>query len=102
VEHDADRLGELVEEGLVGRAEPLERGELDDGLDLPLEEDGHDDDVERGRLPEAARDRDVIPGRVEEEDLLLLERALADEPLAQLELVIDVLPLFVRVAREEL
>ena len=55
VEHDADRLGELIEERLVRRAEPLERRELEDGLHLAFEEDGQDDDVERRRLAEAAR-----------------------------------------------
>ena len=39
VDHDADRLGELVEERLVGRAEPVEARQLDDALHLPLEHD---------------------------------------------------------------
>ena len=35
VEHDADRFGELIEERLVGRAEPVEAGQFHDGLHLP-------------------------------------------------------------------
>ena len=40
VEHDADRLGELVEEGLVDLAEPAERGQLDHRLHLPSNSTG--------------------------------------------------------------
>ena len=36
VEHDADRLGELIEERQVDVAEAVERRQLDDGLDLAL------------------------------------------------------------------
>jgi hypothetical protein len=39
VQHDADRLGQLVEERLVRRAEPVEAGQLHDGLHLALEHD---------------------------------------------------------------
>jgi hypothetical protein len=39
---------------------------------------------------------------VGEEDLLLLQRALPDEALAELEAVVDVLPLLVGVAGEQL
>ena len=38
VEHDADALGQLVEERLVRGVEPLERGQLEDALDLALED----------------------------------------------------------------
>ena len=38
VEHDADALGQLVEERLVRRVEALERGQLEHALDLALEE----------------------------------------------------------------
>ncbi|MCY1515091.1 hypothetical protein D9M68_496670 [compost metagenome] len=48
VEHDADRLGELVQEHLVDGAVGRERGHLDDRLDLGLEEDREHDDIQRG------------------------------------------------------
>jgi hypothetical protein len=102
VQHDADRFGELVEERLVRRVEPVEAGQLEDGLHLALEHDRHHDDVQRLGLAEPGRDVDVVVRDVGEEDLLLLQRALPDEALAELELVVDVLPLFVGVAREQL
>ena len=87
VEHDADRLGELVEERLVDLAEAAERRQLDDRLHLPLEQHRQHDDVERRRLAEARADLDVVVGHVGEQDPLLLERALPDQPLAEPELV---------------
>jgi hypothetical protein len=68
-----------------------------DRLDLALEQDRQDDDVERRRLPEAGGDVDVVAGDVAEEDALLLVGALADQPLADPELVGQVLALAVGV-----
>ena len=45
VEHDADALRELLEEDEVGRGEGLERGQLDDGLGVALEEQRQHDDA---------------------------------------------------------
>ena len=93
---------ELLEEREMRRAEALEAGQLDDRLDLALEDDRQDDDVVRRRLAQAARDRDVFLRWIHQQDALLLERALADEALAELELVRDGLALDERVARQEL
>ena len=50
VQHDADRGGELLEEGDLQFGEVAERGELDHRLDLALEQDGqHDDALGHGR-----------------------------------------------------
>ena len=43
----------------------------------------------RRRVAEAGRDADVVGRDVRQEDLLLLERALADEALAELERLAD-------------
>ena len=86
VEHDADALGQLVEEGLVRRIEALERGQLEHALDLALEDDRQHDDVLRRRVAQAGGDADVVGRHVGEQDLLLLQGALADQPLAELEL----------------
>ena len=40
VDHDADALRQLIEEGLAGGIERIEGGELEDGLDLPFEVHG--------------------------------------------------------------
>ena len=102
VEHDADALGELIEERQVDLAEAVERGQLDDRLDLAFEQHRQHDDVQRLGFAEAGADLHVVAGHVGEQDALLLERALADQPLAGLEPVREVLALRVRVAREQL
>ena len=73
VEHDADGLGELLEEGQVDLAEAVEGGQLDDGLDLTLEEHREDDDVARHLLAQAGGDADVRVRHVRQEDGLLLQ-----------------------------
>ena len=47
VEHDADRLGQLIEEDEVDVVEGFERAELDDGPHVALEQHRQDDDVRR-------------------------------------------------------
>ena len=84
VEDDADRLDELVEEDQVDLAEPLNDAELDDRLDLAFEQHRQDDDVERRRLAQPRADlRCSSAGTLVSRMRSLLERALADEPLAQ-------------------
>ncbi len=89
VEHDADRLGQLIEEGLVGRVEALERGQFHDPLTCAFEDDRQHDDVQRRGFAQAGGDADVVGRHVGEQDLLLLQGALADQPFAQLELVAE-------------
>ena len=80
----------------------LEGGQLDDGLDLPLEEHREHDDVGGGGLAQPGVDLDVVVGDVGQQDALLLERALPDQPLALAESVGDVLALAVCVAGQQL
>src|SRR5204863_7437366 len=91
VEHDADRLRQLLEERDLRVGEGRERRELDDRHHLVLEEDRQDDDVYRLRLAEPGGDGDVLRRRLGDEDRLALERGLADEALAGLELVLSAL-----------
>ena len=98
VEHEPDALGELIQERLVGRAERRERRQLDHGAHRALEQDRQHDDVERRRLAETGVDPDVVAGHVGEQDPLLLQRALADEALAETEVVREVLALLVAVS----
>ena len=86
IEHDADALGQLVEEGLVRGVEALERRQLEHAFDLAFEDDRQHDDVLRRRVAQAGRDPDVVGRNVREQDLLLLERALADQAFAEPEL----------------
>ena len=51
VEHDADALGQLVEERLVRRVEALEGGQFQDGLDLAFEDDRQHEDVRGSASP---------------------------------------------------
>ena len=47
VEHDADRLGELIEQRLVGRVEPAEARQFQHAADLALEDERQDQDAPR-------------------------------------------------------
>ena len=92
---------QLVEEAQVDLAERVERGELDHGQHLLLEQDRQDHDVDRERLAEAGRDLHVVRRRVGDEDALHLERRLAGQALAELELVGEVLALLVAVGGDQ-
>ena len=83
-------------------AEGQERSELDHCLHFSLEQHGEHEDVARRGLSKARRDPDVIFRNVREQNRLLLQCRLADESLAEVEAVADVLALPVRVARNEL
>ena len=103
VEHDADALRELLEEGQVRGGEGLERGQLDDRLGLPFEEHGqHDDARPGGPRRDWSEMRDVVRRHVGEQDALLLHRALADEALAQADRLRELAAAAVRVADEQL
>ena len=101
VEHNADALGELIEKHQVVWAEPVERRQLDDRLHLAFEHHRQHHDVGRGRLAKTGADLHVIGRHVREDDALLLEGALADEPFAGAEAVGQVLALGVGVAGEQ-
>ena len=77
VEHDADALGELVEEVEVDVVKGVERGQLDDGPDLALEEHRQDGDVAGPRAAQARGDWDVIVRHLGEHQPLLLQGGLS-------------------------
>src|SRR6185312_4959436 len=87
VDNDANAGGELLEEGNLQISECLERGELDDGLDLSLEQHRQNDDVLRHHHGEARADHHNIVGNFGDEDAPGIRRALADETLAQLQTI---------------
>ena len=101
VEHDADALGELVEEREVNVGEAVERGQLDDGLDFALEDDRDDDDVPRPAVAEPRADAHVVRRHVGDEDPRLLQGALAHQPFADLELIAQTAALLVSVAAQQ-
>ena len=90
-------LGNLLHElhGLL--AEPAYGAELDHTLDLAAENQGHDQDVFRTRVPQARDHLHVVLGHAGEQDGLLFQRGLAHQALAHLELVGQALSLFIRV-----
>jgi hypothetical protein len=83
VEHHADGLGELVEEGQVGLAEAAERGELDHRLDFSFEQHRQDDQRRRAARAEHRVHADVVVRHVLHQDALLLQRALPHQRLAE-------------------
>ena len=60
VEHDADTLRQLVQEGEPDLVEPVEGRELDHGFDLALEQHRQDHDAPRRRLAQSRADLDVV------------------------------------------
>ena len=90
VEHDADRFGELVEERLVRRVEAARttraRARPSPALRTRPAARGC---CAAARRRGPRRSGCSRGGTLVEQDLLLLERALADQPLAELELLAD-------------
>ena len=79
----------------MGRAERFERRQLDDSAHVAFEKDRQDDDVRGHRLPESRVDLDVVLRHIPDDDPLLFQGALADQPFAEDELHRDVAALFV-------
>ena len=102
VEHDADGFHQLVEEAVVGLVELLERGQLDHRLDLVLEQRGQDVDVDRRRLAEARADLDEVAGHLVEPHRPLVGRGLADQPFAQVELLLQLVVALGAIAGDQL
>ena len=102
VEHDAHAFDELIEEREVDFVEAAERRQFDDGLNLSFKQHRQHDDVQRRRFAQTGVDADVVGRDLREQDALLLECALPDEPFAVPERLAEVLPLLVGVARDQL
>ena len=101
VEHDADAFGQLIEKRLVRRVEPLERGQFQDRLHLPFEHDRQHDDVHRRGAAEAGRNAHIFRRHVGQQDLFLFQGALADQSLAERDLLADFGRLFAGVAGQQ-
>src|SRR5579885_2162124 len=86
VQHDADALRQLIEEGQVDFSEVTERGKLQDGPRLAFEQDREDDDTDRRRLAQARADFDVVLWNIGHQDAPFLQAALSDQPLSHAEL----------------
>ena len=91
VDHDADRLGELIQEHLVGLTERTERGQLHHALDLPLEQNRQDNDIMRLGLAQTRRDAEIMFGHIGKQDFLAFDGTLTDQAFAQLVNVIMII-----------
>ena len=91
VEHDADRFGELIEERLVRRVERSNEASSSTAFTWPSKTTGSTMMFCGAALAQAGGDADVVRRHIGEQDLLLLQGALADQALAQAELVADAL-----------
>ena len=87
VDDDSDTLGELIEQRVMGIVETFQRGQFQHAFDLSFEDDRQDQDVVRRRFAKSGRDLDVILRNLGQRDFLLLQRALADQSFAEIELV---------------
>ena len=84
IEHDADAVGQLFEEGHLRGGERADRGELDHGLDLVLEQHRKHDDILRDHTQQSRIDRRRIAGDVRHQPLPLVHGALADQSFTEL------------------
>src|SRR6266404_6208419 len=91
----------LIDERLVRGAEPVERGELQDALDLAFEDDRQHQNVLRRRGAQARENPDVVDRHVRQQDLLLVHRALPHQALAQLDAIAERILTPGAVAREQ-
>ena len=73
--------------------EAVEGGQFEHRLDLVLEQDGEYDQVPRRRPAQAGDDGRIVIRELGHEDLLLLQDALPDQPLARDEAVGELLAL---------
>ena len=85
IQHDANRLGELFEEGQVGRREGFQRRQLDHGLGVTLEQHRQHDDVRGSGRAEARMHACVVLRHAGQQNTLFFQRALPDQPLAELD-----------------
>src|SRR6266567_3802498 len=83
-------------------AEGKERRKLDRGLHLAFEQHWQDEDILRRRLPESGCNLYVVSRYVREKYRFLLESRLSYQSFPEMEAIRNVLPLLVRVARDEL
>ena len=102
VEHDADALGELLEEGQADLVELVERGQLEHRLGFALEQNGEHHQAPGWGFAETGAHLDVVVGHLAHGEHPAVLGALAHQPLAHLELGRDLLPVLVGVARQQL
>lgn len=84
VEHDADRVGELLEEGHLRRRKGADGGEFDHRLDLILEQHRKHHEILRHHPQQRRTDRGRVVRDVRHQPLALVHRALPDQPVAEL------------------
>ena len=102
VEHDADGHRQLLEKGQLQSGERPERSQFDDRFHMAFEQHRQHDDMARRRLEQARADGHDFGGNFRDEQAPRIARALADESLAQLQLLCVAARRVVRVGRQQL
>src|SRR5262245_6345275 len=82
--------------------EAMEGGQLEHRLYLVFEEDGEYDEVARWRSAQAGDDVGIVIGELGQENLLLLQDALTDQPFARNEAVGELLAPLEGIGAEQL
>ena len=101
IKDDADTFRQLIEERVVRGTKAIERRQLHHAFHLSFKDDRQNQNIDRARLPQAGTDRHVILWRIRDDNLFLFNCALANQPLAQFEGIVEVLPLAMRIARQQ-
>ena len=83
VEHDADRCRQLLKKHRLQRGEFVDRGELDHGFHLALEQNRQHDIVARRHLEQRRGNRRRAVRHFGDQHAPLVDRALADQTLAR-------------------
>ena len=102
VEHDADALRQLLQEGEPDLVELVEGRQLEHRLDLAFEEHRQHHDAAGRRPAQAGADLDVVLRNLVDDQHPSLDRALPHQAFAQPELAGDVLAVVVGVAGQQL
>ena len=87
VEHNADRGRQLFKERHLQVRESPDRCQFDDRLDLPFEGHGQHDGMARRSLEQARTNRNHVVGHIFDDHSARIAGALADQPLAQFQVI---------------
>ena len=86
IQHDTDRCGQLFQERHLQIGECAQRCQLNNGLDLTFERHRQHDGIARRRPKQSRTDGDHAGRHLRDQHASSVARALADQPLAQLQM----------------
>lgn len=98
---DGDALADQVQQFLPQPFQRSNTRQLDHAHYPLARQQGHNHDISRDTLAQSGCDPDIVRGHVGQHDAAFLDRGLADQALAQMRLVRQILPLLVALASQQ-